>query len=140
MSVTVTVGPIKGIDNIIRSLRFLDKDIAKEVSKEIRHAAALVRDTAVAEAMHQGFAAPGRSGRGTGALIGSITYSVKGGRAWVVDKATRRDYPYPAVFEFGQKERWMVRPFLKPAVDKNEAAIKASVVAAVERAVELYNA
>jgi hypothetical protein len=116
----------------LRTLRRVDLEIAAEVRGEILEVAKEAAELAKHNAAAQGFAAPGRSGRGTGKLIDDIGYGARGTTGVVKEMASRNGYRYPGVFEFGRAAEWMHRPFLMPAVH----AIAPEAVRRTEEAVE----
>jgi hypothetical protein len=138
-----------GLRETLRFLKTVDDEVAAEVVATVKGLGAEAAALAKSKAAAQGFAAPGKSGRGTGRLIDGIGYSTRGPIAILREKTvgasyTGRDssrhtypagYPYPAIFEFGRKAAWMNRPFLMPAVCELAPEAFRRTEAAVERAI-----
>jgi len=111
---------VEGLDELVRSLRRLDRKLGKGITDSLRVLARDVADTAKGVAVFQGFAEPGRSGRGTGAMLSSIKYGVRAGSAYVRVAAQRDGYPYPRVYEYGGGGE---RSFVHPALGLEEEHI-----------------
>ena len=129
----------EGLASLIEFLRTFDKEIAKEVNDELRTVAKQVKDRVVQEAEAQGFTPPGRSGRGKGALIREIGYGVSRGKMYIRETANRKGFRYPMVYEFGKREEWMKRPFIKPGIDASQDIVQKGMEAALDRAAEYFN-
>jgi len=113
--VPVSAGTIvvKGLDETVRGFRRLDSGLDKEIKSEFKSIANVVVDTAREIARAKDL-------RDSGELIRKIKPSVRGARAFVRATATRRNFPYPAVYEFGRRDN---RPFLEPAVERERDTV-----------------
>lgn len=123
-----------GARDLSRALRAAGRDVRLELNRQVKPAALLVATQAKENAVAQGFAPPGRSGRGTGQLLRGIKASVRSGVGYVRESAmTSRGFPYPAVYEFGGDKH---RAFIVPAVEQKRLAVEAMLAGAVERALK----
>lgn len=132
MSLAETLAFIKKADVTIYD------ECVKAIAELGEEAAKLARD----KAEEQGFAAPGKSGRGTGALLEDIGYSTRGPIAILKETAVNKKtgYKYPAVFEFGRKSEWMDRPFLFPAIRDLEPEAFTRLEEAIQTAIRRLDA
>lgn len=124
-----------GLRETLRFLKTVDDEVAAEVVATVKGLGAEAAAIAKSKAAAQGFAAPGKSGRGTGGLLERIGYTTRGPVAVLRETATRNGYRYPAIFEFGRRAGWMDRPFLMPAVRELAPEAMRRTEAAVERAI-----
>lgn len=134
----ITHGPIRvaGLRELDRYLGIVSTRLRAELTTELRSLARDVRDVARGKATAQGLGAPGESGRGRGDLVRKLSYSVRGGIAFITEGAYRAQgrgapYKYPAVYEFSRSR---ARPFLIPALEDSRALIMLGMEHAVERA------
>jgi len=105
---------IRGLNETIRALQKIDVGFRRRLQREIRVLARTVQAATKEYAAKAGFDPPGQSGRGKGALIRNIRYSVRGTSALIRETAVRDGkFRYPAVFEYGHSH-WGHRPFLEP--------------------------
>lgn len=154
---------VRGVDLYIKEITKLDKELGRhlaatglELAREVAHTARLV-------AADKGFLPPGRSGRGTGALIAGIDATAKTknahGRtmygAFVENRVERDGRYYPAMYEFGSNpkpgQRRLGKPgttklrrsgmqvvgeraFMFPAVDRHREIVRSRFAAAIEAA------
>jgi hypothetical protein len=111
---------LEGWSQLQRSFKAVDRRLPLELKRELRVIADEVRVAAVDIAGQRGLAPPGRSGRGTGALIGGIkTFSTQSA-AGVRDTTVRGGFNYPAVYEYGHGR---VRAFLNPALEQKHEIV-----------------
>lgn len=130
---TVQIG---GMTELLRTFKILYPELQKELSAGLREISAQIANEAVQIAIQQGFAPPGRSGRGTGALIGSIRSGATMRKGYVKDTAMNQGYSYPRRYEY---ENGGARSFLHPAIDQNKDKITAALAAVVEHVVARFN-
>lgn len=124
------------LDETLAYIKKADVEIYDEAIAAIKELGAEAAALAKAKATQQGFAAPGKSGRGTGRLLEQIGYSTRGPVAILRETAVSdKGYKYPAVFEFGRKKEWMNRPFLFPAIRDLEPEAFARIERAVDTAI-----
>jgi len=126
---------VEGIGNLIRKFNQVDRTISRRITARLRELASATRDEARREAQAQGFGRPGLSGRGTGALISKIRYSVRGPVASIRETATSPEgYLYPAIYEYGHGKHGH-RPFMEPAKRK----MAPETYAAIEELIDALN-
>jgi hypothetical protein len=116
------------------AFRELYPELEVELKVALKEVATFVARDAESIAAFQGFAPPGTSGRGTGALIGSIRSGVTKHKAYIKESAENQGYYYPRLYEYARD-----RAFMRPAVNLNEARIYATVEAAVLALVSKFN-
>lgn len=121
---------IEGYSEAIRGLRKVSNELPQALKLELKVAADIVRVEAINLAGQQGLAAPGRSGRGTGALVGGLKTFATGSIAGVRDTANRNGFPYPRVYEFGHGK---TRAFLYPAGAAKAGEVERSIDAMFNR-------
>jgi hypothetical protein len=115
---------VEGLADAQRYLRKIDVEAAKNLNKELKSAAKIVQAEAKSIAAAKGLAAPGRSGRGTGALVSGLRVFSSGGAAGVRDAVNRGGFPYPAVYEYGHGA---ARAFLQPAGEAKMPEVEAKL-------------
>lgn len=126
---------VTGLKELQVALALLYPELAAEMKVALSTIVSLVASTAREVAAFQGFAPPGTSGRGTGALIGSIRGGTTLTKAYIADYARNQDYSYPRLYEYG-----LNRAFMVPAVNLNQDKIVAAVAAVVDAVVDEFNA
>ena len=127
----------EGARELSRALKAAGRDVRLELNRQVKPAALLVANQAKENAVAQGFAPPGRSGRGTGQLLRGIKASARGGIGYVRETAVSpKGYRYPGVYEFGGDK---ARAFLVPAVEQKRLAVEAILGGAVQRALQAQN-
>lgn len=107
---------VEGLTELLRGLGRADKGLRKELNTEIRGLAKVVAADAQVIAREQGLIGDPRTDTLSGSLVRRIGISVRGSSAWIVDKASRGGFPYPAVYEFGGGG---TRAFLRPSLARN---------------------
>jgi len=128
---------IIGYRELMSAFRMLYPELYKELNAGLRAIVKEAETSAIIFATLQGFAPPGRSGRGTGALIGQIRSGVTHTKGYLADAANRDGYYYPARYEY---ENGGARRFLRPAIDENHDKIYASIAAVVGQAMKAFDA
>lgn len=103
----------RGLDQVIRGFRKMDRSLAREVQMELRHITQFVADDAQTTARSKGLFDSGR-------LVRGIKPFYRGATAGVRSSVTRRGYPYGGVYEFGNGGS---RAFLEPTVRRDEHKI-----------------
>ncbi len=116
-----------GLREYVGAVRKIDKSLAAEVTVVLRNVAQRVRAKSREIATDKGL-------EDTGKLINSLGYSVRGGSAYITERATSdRGYPYPAVFEYGKNSPWQESrgdtSFMEPAVREEEPFVTAELEA-----------
>jgi hypothetical protein len=125
---------IVGLTELTRALRLLAPTIAVEMRAGLKGVVEMVAQEARNEAALQDFTPPGLSGRGSGALIGSIRGGVTMRKGYIVESAARDDYPYPKIYEYARN-----RAFMRPAVNKNTEKIVASLDVVLDQALLMFS-
>ena len=119
---------VQGLRSLVSAFREIDKTLVVEINQTLRGLAQDVRSRAREFALSEGFGPPGTSGRGTGALIRNLKYSVRAGSAAIRETAvSKRGTLYPAIYEFGHSAKWGHRPFIIPALKSEEHHIYQSL-------------
>lgn len=118
-----TVGPVllEGWTEAVRALRQVSSQVSRELTRELRDGARIVQVKAKSNAASRGLAPPGRSGRGTGGLVGGLRVFATQSTAGVRDTATRNGYGYPARYEF---QNGGARAFLFPAGEETAGEVE----------------
>ena len=127
---------VAGLKELLRAFAIMYPELRKELSAGLREISRQVAYDAVQYAEQAGFAPPGRSGRGTGKLIGSIRSGATMTKGYVKDTAENQGYYYPRRYEY---EAQGARAFLHPAIDNNRDKITASLAAVVEHVIARFN-
>lgn len=125
---------IIGYTELVRALRLLSPVIAVELRAGMREVVNMVAQEARSEAADQGFTPPGLSGRGSGALIGSIRAGVTMRKGYIIESAARDDYPYPKIYEYARD-----RSFMRPAVDNNVEKIVGMLDVVLDNALHSFS-
>ena len=126
---------VEGLKEVIYSFNKADREISRRITARLRVLASKTRDEARKIAREEGFGPPGRSGRGTGALINKIRYSVRGPVASIRETATSPEgYLYPAIYEYGHGHHGH-RPFMEPAKQK----MYPETIATIEELIDAMN-
>ena len=125
-----------GLKELRAVFKVMYPTLAKELNAGLRQIVREVENDAVTIATRQGFAPPGRSGRGVGNLIGQIRSGVNLTKGYVKDTANRDGYYYPRRYEY---QDGGARAFLRPAVEQNRDKIYASIALIVEQAISAAN-
>lgn len=108
---------VEGLAELRRSFGKMDKALNKEYRERLKGIAGIVADEAKDIAGSKGL-------KDSGKLIKSIKPGTSGAKAIVRAGATKRGYPYPAVWEYRRDGKG--RPFLGPALeDKADEVIDA---------------
>lgn len=131
---------IEGYTELMRALALLYPELRVATREALKQIVDYVANDAIQWAARQGFAPPGRSGRGTGKLIGSIRSGVTGTMGYVRDSAMNESssppYPYPRRYEY---QSGGARAFMHPAISQNEGKILASLVAVIDEVSRRFN-
>lgn len=129
------------VADVVALMKKADKAAAEELFHAITEVAQAALEIAEKKATEEGFEEPGESGRGTGKLLRSLSYSIRksdryGPGALLRETAVSdAGFRYPAVFEFGHREDWMRRPFMFPAIDEIEPEAWVKVQEAIDKAI-----
>lgn len=119
---------VKGLTPMIRGFHRLDKDVSGEMKNELRKLALPVAELAKATARAKGLV--GESGK----LVSSIRPFATQKGAGIRESATRKGFPYPAVYEYGGRSPSVMggegvgpRSFLAPAVVASAPIVEAGL-------------
>jgi hypothetical protein len=127
---------IEGYSELRMTFLSLSPALNEELRVGLKAIGDMVAQTAEEVAAFQGFDPPGRSGRGSGALIGGIRSGVTKHKAYVKTTARRGDYAYPRIYEYGNSRE---RAFLHPAIDLNRDKIYATFIAVLDNIKALWD-
>jgi hypothetical protein len=127
---------VVGMKELNLALKILYPELVKDLHVGMTAIVDLVAADAVIWAGRQGFAPPGRSGRGSGALIGSIRSGTTTRKGYVKDTAMNQEFSYPRMYEYMDAG---IRAFLHPAIDQNRAKIIVALNVIVEEACRKFN-
>lgn len=126
---------IVNFEEFYSSLRLLAPELHEQLRGGLRTVLNEIAQDARSYASAQGFDPPGRSGRGTGDLIGMIRVGLTAKKGYLVDRARHNDYPYPRLYEYSRG-----RPFFHPAISAGEGKIYAGVQLVLEKVIADWNA
>lgn len=108
---------VRGLSQLIRDFNAIDKELRRDLQRELQHVAKIVSDEAKARVRSDDLFQSGDLEKG-------IRPRVRGAVAIVEDRAKHRGYPYPGIYEYGvsgkQKAR---RPFLLPALQAKQGEV-----------------
>jgi hypothetical protein len=134
---------VHGLKEVLRDLGKMDPTLRRKLAAELRKLVRGAAQVAKEKAAAQGFTPPGRSGRGTGALIRDIKYrsfvSREGYVGLIRETATRSGtFRYPAVFEYGHSH-WGHRPFLEPTRQAVQPFVYEELTRVLNEQVDAFN-
>lgn len=110
----------RGLKELHRDFKAAGDGLDRELNQAMRRVGDMVAGTAREVAAAKGL-------RDTGRLIGSIKGGSRGPVALVRATAKNRGYPYAGRYEYGDRDR----PFLRPAIARDETRILEMVEDAV---------
>ena len=116
---------------VVKGLKLLDTGLDSELKKGLKAVGAKVVTKAQAEAERKGL-------RDSGELIRKIAPSVTQKSVYIVAKAKRAGFSYPAVYEYGGRGKVNTagpRAFLRPGLRKAGPAIQEEMMQVINRTV-----
>jgi hypothetical protein len=100
MATTDTIR-VEGLADLLKTFGRIDKQLSKEIKRELREIGGIVLKDAKANALAEGFGKPGASGRGSGDLLRGLKLRQRRGDIAIVETAMRAGFNYPKIYEFG---------------------------------------
>lgn len=108
---------VHGLNQLMRDLGAMDKGLRRELQRELQDIASIVSDEAKRVARAENLHESGKLERG-------IRPRVRGAVAVVEDRAKRKGYAYPGIYEFGVSgKHHKRRPFLAPALENKQREV-----------------
>lgn len=105
---------VTGLRELIRDFNAVDKDLRRDVQRELQEVARIVSDEAKDLVRSDDLVESGQLEKG-------IRPRVRGATAIVENRAKRRGYPYPGIYEYGVSGKDRARrPFLLPALEAKQ--------------------
>jgi HK97 gp10 family phage protein len=127
--VTGSTVTVKGLSELIRDFHRVNRDLAREVRREMLAIGKIVADEAKEQQVPEQDLAAGQSGAdnvsNTGRLQKGIRPRMRGATTIVENRTKGRNgYKYPGIFEYGVSGRARARrPFLVPALDEKQGEV-----------------
>lgn len=108
---------VRGLDQLIRDFNKVNADLRRDIQRELQDIAKIVSDEAKEIVVRGDLFESGR-------LANQIRPRVRGATAIVENRAKRKGYAYPGIYEFGVSGRMKKRrPFLEPALEAKQREV-----------------